>query len=302
MRFEKLDLNLLVVLDALLQDKSVSAAAERLNLSQSGASAALSRLREFFEDDLLVPTGRTMNTTPRADKLVAPVRAVLDNIRDTILAPQAFDPSKSDRMITFTAIDYVVQVLLAKAIGIFSNEAPNMRFRIDAMTTEPVATLQRGLTDIVIGLDYILSPEHPHEWLYDERFVVISWKGNSELDGPLTREAYEAAGHVCAMMGRQVPGFDETALRRLGIERRIEVFAPSYTSIARLVLGTNRIATIHERLANQLKDTLPLDVHELPFDFPTVREVIQWSSRNSGDPAIAWVVSRIKAIACSPNF
>ena len=87
MRFEKLDLNLLVVLDALLHEKSVSAAAERLNLSQSGASAALARLREFFEDDLLVPTGRTMNTTPRADKLIKPVRAALDNIRDTIQSP-----------------------------------------------------------------------------------------------------------------------------------------------------------------------------------------------------------------------
>jgi DNA-binding transcriptional LysR family regulator len=302
MRFEKLDLNLLVVLDALLQDKSVSAAAERLNLSQSGASAALARLREFFEDDLLVPTGRTMNTTPRADKLIEPVRFALDNIRDTILTPQIFDPSVSDRTITITAIDYVVQVLLTQAISTFAKEAPHMRFRIDTLTTDPVAMLQRGLTDIIIGLDYIMSPEHPSEWLYDERFVVINWKGNTELKGPLTREVYEAAGHVCAMMGRQVPGFDETALRRLGIERRIEVYAPNYTSVARLVLGTNRIATIHERLAAQLKDTLPLDVHELPFEFPTVREVIQWSSRNTADPAIAWVVSRIKAIAGAPLF
>jgi DNA-binding transcriptional LysR family regulator len=178
MRFEKLDLNLLVVLDALLQDKSVSAAAERLNLSQSGASAALARLREFFEDDLLVPTGRTMNTTPRADKLIEPVRFALDNIRATILTPQIFDPSVSDRTITITAIDYVVQVLLTQAISTFAKEAPHMRFRIDTLTTDPVAMLQRGLTDIIIGLDYIMSPEHPSDWLYDERFVVINWKGN----------------------------------------------------------------------------------------------------------------------------
>lgn len=302
MRFEKLDLNLLVVLDALLQDKSVSAAAERLNLSQSGASAALARLREFFEDDLLVPTGRTMSTTPRADKLIEPVREVLDSIRDTILTPQTFDPAMSDRTITITAIDYVVQVLLAQAISAFAKEAPNMRFRIDALTTDPVGMLQRGLTDIIIGLDYILSTEHPSEWLYDERWVVIGWEGNPQLKVPLTREAYESAGHVCAMLGRQVPGFDETALRRLGIERRIEVYAPSYTSVARLIMGTNRIATIHERLAKQLKDTLPLVVQELPFEFPAVREVIQWSSRNASDPAIAWVVSRIKDIASTPRF
>ena len=302
MRFEKLDLNLLVVLDALLSDKSVSAAAERLNLSQSGASAALARLREFFEDDLLIQTGRTMSTTPRADKLVEPVRAVLEQIRHTILTPEAFDPAKSDRTITITAIDYVVQVLLARTIAAFAKEAPHMRIRIDALSTEPLATLQRGLTDIIVGLDYLMSPDHPSEWLYDERFVAISWKGNTALKGPMTRQFYENAGHVCAMMGRLVPGFDETALRRLGIERRIEVYAPSYTSIARLVMGTDRIATIHERLATQLKDTLPLDVHELPFEFPTVREVVQWSSRNSGDPAIQWVVSRLKQIAQTPQF
>ena len=302
MRFEKLELTLLVVLDALLHEKSVSAAAERLNLSQSGASAALARLREFFEDDLLVPTGRTMNTTPRADKLIKPVRAALDNIRDTILTPQTFDPKLSDRTITITAIDYVVQVLLAQAITIFATEAPNMRLRIDPLTSDPVAMLQRGATDIIVSLDYILSTEHPSEWLYDERFVAISWKGNTELNGPLTREAYVAAGHVCVMMGRQVPGFDETALRRLGIERRVEIYAPSYTSVARIVLGTNRIATIHERLASQLKDTLPLDVHQLPFEFPKVREMAQWSARNSNDPAIAWVVSRLKDIASAPRF
>ena len=302
MRFEKLDLNLLVVLDALLQDKNVSAAAERLNLSQSGASAALSRLREFFEDELLVPTGRTMSTTPRADKLTEPVRAVLDQIRHSILAPEAFDPSVSDRTISITAIDYVVQVLLSRAIAAMAIDAPHMRFRIDALAGDPVNLLQRGLTDIIIGLDYVLSADQPSEWLYDERFVAISWQGNSWLKGELTRQAYMDAGHVCVMLGRHLPVFAETALRRFGIERRVEVYAPSFTSVARLVLGTDRIATIQERLAIQLKSTLPLEIHELPFEFPKIREVVQWSSRSAGDPAIAWVVSRLTEIARAPLF
>jgi LysR family transcriptional regulator, nod-box dependent transcriptional activator len=297
MRFEKLDLNLLVVLDALLEEQSVSLAAERLHLSQSGASAALSRLREFFEDDLLVPSGRTMACTPRGETLVQPVKEALALIRETILTPDEFDPAVSERAISIASIDVVAHVLLTEALGRFSKEAPNMRFTVLPLTEDPLAMLQRGQTDIIIALDYLVDANLPSEHLYDEDFVVISWKGNLHIKDELTSELYEQLGHVSVRLNHNARGFDETALRRIGINRNIKTYAPSFASVPRFVIKTNRIATIHRHLANQISDTLPINVFELPFEFPTVREVAQWSAKNANDEAVRWVVGRLKEIA-----
>lgn len=297
MRFENLDLNLLVVLDALLEEKSVSRASERLHLSQSGASAALSRLREFFSDDLLTPSGRAMALTPRGEALVEPVRASLEQIRSTILTPEVFDPAISERTVAIAAIDVVIQVLLSKLVPILASEAPGMVLELSALNNEPATMLQRGHADIVIMLDYLVAPGQPSEWLYDEDFVVVGWAENPLLQGEMTRELFDQLGHISVRVSRESLGFDELALRRLGIHRRVETIAPSFVSVPRLLLGTERVAVIHRRLARQVANTLPIKVFEMPYDFPKVREVAQWSSRHGNDAAIKWVVGRMKALA-----
>jgi len=297
MRFEKLDLNLLVVLDALLEEQSVSLAAERLNLSQSGASAALSRLREFFEDDLLVPSGRTMTCTPRGNELIQPVKDALALIRDTIITPEVFDPALSDRAISIAAIDVVARVLLTEAVSIFSREAPNMSFKILPLSEEPTTMLQRDNADIIIALDYLADANIPSKILYEDDFVAISWTENQHIKGEMTRALYEKLGHVSVHLSHNVQGFDEMALRRIGIRRRIEAFAPGFSSVPRFVIKTDRIATIHRSLAKQVSATLPIKVFELPFEFPKVREVAQWSTKNTNDEAVQWVVRRLQEIA-----
>lgn len=297
MRFEKLDLNLLVVLDALLEEQSVSLAAERLNLSQSGASAALSRLREFFEDDLLVSSGRKMTCTPRGESLIKPVKDALVLIRETILTPDPFDPAVSDRNISIASIDAVTHVLLTEAVGIFAKEAPHMRFKVLPLAEDPSTMLARGQADILIVLDYLADINLPSEFLYEEDFVAISWDKNPLTQGNLTNELYEALGHVSVHLNHNVPGFDETALKRIGIHRDIVAYAPSFASVPRFVIKTNRIATIHRKLAEQVSQTLPIKIFELPFTFPTVREVVQWSTKHSNDEAVLWVVQRLQEIA-----
>ena len=297
MRFEKLDLNLLVVLDALLEEQSVSTAAERLNLSQSGASAALSRLREFFEDDLLVLSGRSMTCTPRGEELRQPVKTALALIRESIITPEEFDPVTSDRTISIATIDVVAHVLLTEALAIFSAEAPNIRFKILPLTEEPVTMLQRGNADVIIALDYLADANLPSECLYEEDFVVISWKENPHINGEMTSALFEQLGHVSVHLHHNVPGFDETALRRIGIRRNIEAFAPGFASVPRFVINTNRIAMVHRRLASQVSNTLPIRVFELPFEFPKIREVAQWSTKNTNDEAVRWLIKRLQEIA-----
>ena len=119
MRFERLDLNLLVALDALLDERSVSLAADRIFLSQSATSSALGRLREYFGDDLLVVKGRQMVLTARAEQLVEPVRAVLEQIRTTISVSPPFDPATCDRTLRMMASDYVTEVLLSQVFPLY---------------------------------------------------------------------------------------------------------------------------------------------------------------------------------------
>jgi LysR family transcriptional regulator, nod-box dependent transcriptional activator len=297
MRLEKLDLNLLVALDALLQERGVSAAADRLHLSQSATSGALARLRGYFRDDLLVLSGRSMALTPRAEELVDPVRSVLEQIRATIMVADPFEPATSDRTLSIMATDYIFEILLRPAIIACATEAPGVRFELVPIVEHPVDALQRGRADLLIGIDNVVSTDHPSALLYTEDFVIAGWQDNPALAEPMTVDTYEQLGHVAVRFGQQTSSYEATAARLRSIARRVEVIAPNFMSVGGLLVGTHRIATIHRLLAIRMAEFLPLKLIDLPFEILPVREIAQWSSRSANDPAVAWLVQRLKVIA-----
>lgn len=301
MRFGRLDLNLLVALDALLTEKSVSLAADRLCLSQSATSSALGRLREYFGDDLLVVKGRHMILTARGEELIEPVRAVLEQIRTTIAIAPPFDPATADRQVRIMASDYTTQVLLAEAIAQLERAAPNMRFEIQPMSLNPIESIERGFIDLLVTIDFAVSADHPSQILFEDDYVVVGDAGNPALQGEMTRERYFELGHVTARFGRaQMPAFDEWFTRRQKTQRRIEVVAPTFLSLPGLVVGTSRIATMHRRLAEQVVANFPLVMREMPFAIPPIREVVQWHLTNNNDRALRWVVERLALVAQNP--
>lgn len=298
MRFQKLDLNLLVALDALLSERSVWQAADRIRLSQSATSSALGRLREYFGDDLLAVKGRHMVLTPRGEALIEPVRAVLDQIRSTIAIQPPFDMATCDRTITIMASDYTTEVLLSGALIQFAKSAPNMRFEISPLNDCLVYTLERGLVDILLTIDSAVSPTLPIESLFEDDYVVVGWSENAALADGLTREKYFELGHVAVVFGKaRMLSFEESFLRSCSLQRRIEVVAPSFMAAPSFVVGSNRIATMHRRLAVRMARYMPLKVMNMPFDMPTLREVAQWSRASANDEVIAWVVKQLKAQA-----
>ncbi len=298
MRFERLDLNLLVALDALLVERSVTLAADRVCLSQSAMSSALGRLRDYFADDLLVIRGRKMVLTARGEELAEPVRAVLEQIRTTIATVQPFTPATSDRLIRIMASDYTTETLLAAALVGIEGAAPNMRFEIQPMNDVPVETLERGFIDMLITIDYTISTDHPRQILFEDDYVVVGWTGNQVLRGELSKDDYFALGHVTARFGRaRVSAFEDWFIRRQKQQRRVEVIAPSFLSLPGLVIGTQRIATVHRRLASRLADSLPLVVREVPLDIPPIRQAAQWHIANGNDPALRWVIEQLVAVA-----
>ena len=301
MRFDRVDLNLLVALDALLAERSVSLAADRICLSQSATSSALGRLRDYFADDLLVQKGRQMVLTARAEGLVDPVRAVLEQIRSTIAVPPPFDPATSDRTIRIMASDYITEVLLASAMTDLQQQAPGMRFEIQSLSEALLESLERGAIDLLITIDYAISADHPSQILFEDDYVVVGWNGNSAMVGPMTKELYFELGHVTARFGRaRVSAFEDWFVRRQKRQRRVEIVTHSFLSLPGLVIGSNRIATMHRRLATRMAAYLPLTLREVPMDIPPIREAIQWHISSNNDPAIRWVVERIMSYAQMP--
>jgi DNA-binding transcriptional LysR family regulator len=150
MRFNKLDLNLLVVLNALLTERSISRAAEKVHLSQPATSNALARLRDYFGDELLVSAGRQLILTPRAEALIEPVREVLMRIDSTIAAQPQFDPATETRHFTLLASDFTMTVLIPQLLASLYRDAPGIRIHIRAMTENREEVLEQGKADFLI--------------------------------------------------------------------------------------------------------------------------------------------------------
>ena len=300
MRFGRLDLNLLVALDALLTERSVSLAADRLCLSQSATSSALGRLRDYFGDELLVVKGRHMILTARAEELIEPVRAVLEQIRTTVAVAPPFDPATADRQLRIMASDYSTQVLLSGALAQLEQDAPLMRFEIQPMQDNPIEAIERGYIDLLLTIDYAISADHPSQIVFEDDYVVVGWSENPAMQQPMTRELYFSLGHVTARFGKaRVPAFEDWFVRRQKQQRRVEVVAPTFLSLPGLVANTHRIATLHRRMAEMVVRNMPLVMREMPFDIPPIREALQWNIANNNDRALRWVVERFAAAAAS---
>jgi DNA-binding transcriptional LysR family regulator len=290
MRFNKLDLNLLVALDVLLKERSVTRAAEALNLSASAMSNALARLREYFDDELLVQIGRKMELTPRAEALQQAVRDVLLRIDSTIAAPPAFDPAISDRTFRIFASDYTQIVLAPAMLALAARARSTVRFEFAPQVAEPHRDLERGEADLLIIPSGFMSPDHPREVLYRENFVCMLWRHGALADGELSFERYVAADHVAMQpAGGRADAFEGWFLKRYGITRRVSVTTYSFITLPALLEGTDRVATVHERVARRLVGAWPLEIRPTPIPIDPMEQAMQWHKFRTNDPGLTWL-------------
>jgi LysR family transcriptional regulator, nod-box dependent transcriptional activator len=296
MRFNRLDLNLLVALDALLTDKNITHAARRLNMSQSATSGLLARLRDYFGDALLVQVGRTMVLTPMAANLAGPVRDVLLQIQSTIAVQPGFDAASSTRHFRVVASDYPISVVLAGAARRMHREAPGITLEIVMPGDQIPGVIERGETDMLIMPAQYLSDAHPIEPLYAETYSCVVWSGNTGVGDSVTLDQYMALGHVTTQFGSQrQPSLEEWFLKSSALSRRIEVTTNNFNTLALLVVGTRRVATMHTRLARIFARTLPLRIVPVPVEFPGMVWSMQWPRHLDGDAAHVWFRSIVKA-------
>jgi len=290
MRFEGLDLNLLVALDVLLQERSVTAASARLHIAQPSMSGALKRLRAYFSDELFVPRGRALVPTPFAASLEQPVREALQFVRANLRPRGRFLPAQSRRHFVIAASDAVVSVLLSDFVLGLQMVAPGVTFQFVPVSTGAVSLLERGSIDFLIAPASTLSREHPGELLFSQSVSCVAWVLNPSLTGKLSLSEFRNSSHVVVQSGPEgPPSFEDFYFRQHGCHRRIEVVVHGFMQLPAFVVGTRRIATLQTYLAQHLAELFPLRVMAPPMDIPQTEMMLQWHAALSADPGAIWL-------------
>ncbi len=298
MRFKNLDLNLLVALDVLLEEQNITRAATRLHMTQSATSGVLGRLRTYFEDELLVQVGRKMVPTPLAKELEIPIREVLLKIQTSITDKPVQSIAESKRHFSIMASDYLITVLFREVIELINREAPMITFELISPSEMAIEMLIRGEIDLMIAPEHFMVQDHPSQLLFEEQHVCVVWSGNTVVGDSVTLEEYLQLGHVAAAFGRnRTPAIEDWFIKQYGCQRRLEVLTHDFNTLPQLVIGTQRIATMHSRLAAFYARTEPLRILPPPVDLPVMREHMSWHRSLDRDPVLRWLRERLLEVA-----
>lgn len=295
MRFKGLDLNILVALDVLLDEKSVSRSAERLCLSQPAMSAALRRLREYFNDPILQQHGKRMVSTPHARVIHEELKAVLASVDALVSKTAFFDPATTTRKFTVTASDYLAQVIFVPLMLQLRSMAPNLHLEIIPPSDSTSEQLSQGNIDFTVLPEQMLSNEFPSEFAFEDQFVVVGCAKNPIFKGPLTEESFYSAGHIVVKLGSRRPfSVSDQELETRKKARATDIIVSSFLLAPEMVLETDRLTVMHERLANVFAKRIPIAKAPLPFDFPRIKEHIQYHPARSNDPGLKWMIELVK--------
>ncbi|MGK2240557.1 MAG: DNA-binding transcriptional LysR family regulator [Rhodococcus sp. (in: high G+C Gram-positive bacteria)] len=297
---QRVDLNLLVAFDALMTERSVTRAAERVLVGQSAMSASLARLRRLFDDPLLVRDGRAMVPTPVAESLTAPVRQSLALMESVLGRRRRFDPAVDEQAFSILASDYVMVVLLRPLLAEIHSKAPNVRIHVRPSPPDYADLLRRGLVDLVIVPREL---EHSgvqlnREDLFVDRLVCAVDADNTEVGDILTREQFETLPYL-GYESDVLPSVAQQQIRAHGVNRPVDVTTQSFVAAPLLLRGTPFFTVVYERLAQGLASQAGIRLLESPLAFAPITEAMHWSPRHDDSPAHRWLRARVSESAAS---
>lgn len=290
MDIAKVDLNLLVVLDALLEQRGVTRAAEQLGLSQPATSAALARLRRLLGDPLFVKAGQEMRPTPRALELATPVRRVLGMVREEILRTAGFDPATSDKTFQLIAPDIAEVILLPRLLARLRERAPGVRIRAQSMPRHAAAqALASGTADLALGyFPDLRRNEFYQQRLFKHRYRCVVRRDHPGIGARMTLRQYLDAPHAVVWPEGREHLF-ETYMQSRKLERRVVLELSHFTSLLTLIPSSDLIATVPEDLASFFEAHADIRVLDLPLRAPEVEVHQFWHQRLHRDAAHAWL-------------
>ena len=297
MELRNFNAGLLVALDALLTEKSVTRAGERLHLSQPATSLILARLRRYFGNELLVPVGRRMVLTPLAESLVQPVRSCLMQIQHTVASKAEFDPASSTRKFCLAVSDYVTAVLMPQVMEEVARLGPGIRFELARLDESMEHRLEKGEIDFLVRPSVYALSNHPKEPLFEDTHTCVVWRKNPLIGKTMSRKHFLDTGHIAVNFGHAPAIFEAWFASHYGETRKIEVVTQDFEVACRLVIGTNRIATVMTRMAKLCAAHMPLKLVPTPFPIPKVSHCLQWHRYQDLDPGNIWIRGILKRVA-----
>ena len=288
--FASLDLNLLVSLDALLQERSVTRAAARMGLSQPALSASLARLRRHFGDELLTRVGNEYRLTPLAVQLRELSRLALTGVERVFDAQPEFDPAASTREFSLLVSDYVVAVLGDTIAALMAEEAPGARLRLSANTPSAVDRAEQILlsTDLLI-LPHGFVSDLSHRDLYRDEWVCVVSADNAAVGAELTVEHLETLPWVVTFHGPTAATPASRQMRMRGIEPNVQVVTENFLTVPGLVAGSERIALLQRRLVELLPLNLGIRALPPPVEVGQLVEAMWWHPVYDDDPEHAYL-------------
>ena len=307
MNLKSFDLNLLLIFEALMEERNVTRAANRVGLSQPAMSNALARLRRTFNDPLLIRAPTGMTPTPAAQAMIPAVRAALAQLRAALEEKPAFDPSASRRTFQVLANDYAEIMLLAPVVRTLRVRASGINLRVHRPASifhAPTPAQLADASNLAIGFfpdALVLDAALQFELLWEERNVCIASASHPSIRGKMSIRQYAAAHHVAVFYKTEGPGIIDTMLAQKGLSRHSTVLVPHFASVPFLVSESDLIATVPERLALKFSRLAKLQVLPSPLAIPPFRLTMVWHERVQADPAHTWLRNLIVEVAKAGN-
>ena len=317
MRYDRVDLNLFRVFDAMMKHRSVTGASVELGVTASAVSHALGRLRKLLGDDLFVSSGDGMQPTARAIELAPDVGHGLERL-EAAIEQRVFDPSEAGRTFGIGTTELGGTIVLPGLVRRFATGAPNINLRIFPLgRNDAVQQLDDGRIDLIFGWFRDLPRRVQRRPLFNEREAIVVRQGHPLCRRPVTKQRLFAFAHVVVELGgsgeHDREGFvDERGVeRRTWIERllieaapaqsalvaRVAVTVPSYALVAPILAVTDMVATLPEQMARRAVERDGLVMLDLPYEPLSVVVEMIWHERAAKDPSVRWLIEQISAVA-----
>ena len=303
MELREIDLNLLLVFNQLLLDRSVSIAAEKLGLTQPAVSNALKRLRTVLKDELFLRTSRGMEPTPYALHLAEPVIYALNALQTAFTTRDMFDPLTSTRSFQLAMTDIGEMYFMPPLMQALSRAAPNVR----VSTVRPYSAnlkedMASGSVDLALGLLPNLQAGFFQRRLFRHRYVCVFRKGHPVAKSPMTLQQFSELDHVGVVAANTGHGEVDSLLARAGIQRKLRLMLPHFIAVGHVLQTTDLIATLPERFAERCEAPFSLVISPHPARMPDIAINLFWHAKVNRDPANMWMRQLfVKLFADSDN-
>ncbi|MEM7762099.1 MAG: LysR family transcriptional regulator [Cyanobacteria bacterium P01_A01_bin.40] len=288
----QLDLNLLIALDVLITEASVTKAAERLNMSQSAMSYSLKRLRTILDDDLLIRTSREMEVTPYARQISDRVRQILVEIQSTLLVKETFDPATTQETFKIALSDYVETTIGSNLLRQIATIAPGIRIRINNLDKETVMdALDDNRLDLAINAPLSVKSWHVSEDLYREEFVCV-FQGDDSIT-ELSLADYLERSHILVSLRDDFQGESDRILGQQQQSREVIWSTSHFMAVPFLLANSDCVALLPRRMAQQCAKAMNLKILPPPIPLEGFTVSMVWHQRNTNNLAHQWLRQQI---------